>query len=166
MNEINNEGALTRNTYSELKSKVGQKVGVSEWFEVDQTMIDQFAHLTQDHFFIHVDPERAVKETPLNSTIAHGFLSVSMLSAMSYTCVPGIRDAHFGLNYGFNRMRFVSPVPVNSRIRGHFSLKAIDKKETGEITIIYDVFVELENQEKPVVVAEWITKAYVKPEAA
>ncbi len=166
MNKINNEGALTRNTYSELKNKVGEKVGASEWFNVDQSMIDQFAHLTQDHFFIHVDPKRVVKETPLNSTIAHGFLSVSMLSAMSYSCVPGIIDAHFGLNYGFNRMRFVSPVPVNSRIRGHFTLKKIDKKETGEITMVYDVFVELENQEKPVIVAEWIIKAYVKPEAA
>ena len=149
-----------------MKNKVGEKVGVSEWFNVDQSMIDQFAHLTQDHFFIHVDPKRVVKETPLNSTIAHGFLSVSMLSAMSYSCVPGIIDAHFGLNYGFNRMRFVSPVPVNSRIRGHFTLKKIDKKETGEITMVYDVFVELENQEKPVIVAEWIIKAYVKPEAA
>ncbi len=165
MNKVNNEGALTRNSYAELKSKVGKKVGVSEWFNVNQTMIDQFASLTQDHFFIHVDPDRVVKETPFTSTIAHGFLSVSMLSAMSYTCVPGIKDAHFGLNYGFNRMRFVSPVPVNSRIRGNFSLKEMDKKETGEITMVFDVFVELENQEKPVVVAEWITKAYVKPQA-
>jgi acyl dehydratase len=165
MDEINNEGALSRSSYFELESKLGQKVGISEWFDVDQAMIDQFATLTHDHFFIHVDPERAKRDTPLNSTIAHGFLSLSMLSAMSYSCVPGIMNAHFGLNYGFNRLRFVSPVPVNSRIRGHFSLKEIDKKDTGEITIVYDVFVELENQEKPVVVAEWITKAYVKPEA-
>ena len=83
---------------------------------------------------------------------------------MSYDCVPGIEGAHFGLNYGFNKLRFVSPVPVNSKIRGHFTLKDIEKKDTGEITIIYDVIVELESQEKPVLAAEWITKAFVKPQ--
>ena len=166
MENVNNDGALKKFKFDEASEKLGKVVGKSEWYSIDQVMIDKFADLTKDNFFIHVDPQRVIKETPLKSTIAHGFLSVSMLSAMSYSCVPGIIDAHFGLNYGFNRMRFVSPVPVNSRIRGHFSLKEIDKKETGEITMVYDVFVELENQEKPVIVAEWIIKAYVKPEAA
>ena len=82
---------------------------------------------------------------------------------MSYDCVPGIKGANFGLNYGFNKLRFVSPVPVNSRVRGHFTLNNIEKKDTGEITMIYDVIVELEGQEKPVLAAEWITKAFVKP---
>ena len=107
-------------------------------------MIDSFADLTKDHFFIHVDTERVKRETLM--TIARGFLSVSLLSAMSYDCVPGIEGAHFGLNYGFNKLRFVSPVPVNSKIRGHFTLKDIEKNDTGEITMIYDVIVELKTK--------------------
>ena len=161
--KINNDGALTKLGFDEVSEKLGKVVGKSEWYLIDQAMIDSFANLTKDNFFIHVDPERVKKETPLVSTIAHGFLSVSLLSAMSYDCVPGIEGAHFGLNYGFNKLRFVSPVPVNSRIRGHFTLNNIEKKDTGEITMIYDVIVELENQEKPVLAAEWITKAFVKP---
>jgi acyl dehydratase len=163
MENVNNDGALTKISYEEIKEKVGKVVGKSEWYEINQETINKFADLTKDHFFIHVDPERVRKETPLDTTIAHGFLSVSMLSAMSYDCVPGIDGAHFGLNYGFNKLRFVSPVPVNSKIRGHFTLKDIDRKDTGEITMTYDVIVELENQEKPVLAAEWITKAFVKP---
>ena len=163
MEKVNNDGALTKLRFDEVSEKLGKVVGKSEWYSIDQAMIDNFADLTRDHFFIHVDPERVEYETPLGSTIAHGFLSVSLLSAMSYDCVPGIEGAHFGLNYGFNKLRFVSPVPVNSRIRGHFTLKNIEKKDTGEITMIYEVIVELENQEKPVLAAEWITKAFVKP---
>ena len=162
MEKINKDGALIKLSFDEVSAQLGKVVGKSEWYLIDQAMIDSFANLTKDNFFIHVDPERAMKETPLGSTIAHGFLSVSLLSAMSYDCVPGIEGAHFGLNYGFNKLRFVSPVPVNSRIRGHFTLNNIEKKDTGEITMIYDVIVELENQEKPVLAAEWITKAFVK----
>ena len=163
MEIVNNDGALTKISYEEIKEKVGKVVGKSEWYEINQETINKFADPSKDHFFIHVDPERVRRETPLDSTIAHGFLSVSMLSAMSYDCVPGIEGAYFGLNYGFNKLRFVSPVPVNSKIRGHFTLKDIDRKDTGEITMTYDVIVELENQEKPVLAAEWITKAFVKP---
>ena len=163
MQKVNNDGALTKLSFDEVSEKLGKVVGKSQWYSIDQAMINSFADLTKDHFFIHVNPERVKKETPLKSTIAHGFLSVSLLSAMSYDCVPGIEGAHFGLNYGFNKLRFVSPVPVNSRIRGHFTLNDIEKKDTGEITMIYDVIVELENQEKPVLAAEWISKAFVKP---
>ena len=164
MNKVNNDGALIKLSFDEVAQKLGKVVGKSEWYSIDQAMINSFADLTKDHFFIHVDLERVKKETPLNSTIAHGFLSVSLLSAMSYDCVPGIEGAHFGLNYGFNKLRFVSPVPVNAKIRGHFTLKDIEKKDSGEITMIYDVIVELENQEKPILAAEWITKAFVKPQ--
>ena len=163
MKKVNNDGALTKLSFDEVYDKLGQVVGKSEWYSIDQAMIDSFADLTKDHFFIHVDPERVQKETPLNSTIAHGFLSVSLLSAMSYDCVPGIQRADFGLNYGFNKLRFVSPVPVNSKVRGHFTLKDMEKKDTGEITMIYDVIVELEDQEKPALAAEWVTKAFVEP---
>ena len=162
MGKKNNDGALTKLSFNEVSKKLGKVVGKSEWYSIDQSMIDSFADLTKDHFFIHLDPYRVKKETPLDTTIAHGFLSVSLLSAMSYDCVPGIEGAHFGLNYGFNKLRFVSPVPVNSRIRGQFTLKDIENKDTGEITMIYDVVVERETQEKPVLVAEWVTKAFVK----
>ena len=163
MLNVNNYGALTILSYDEVSEKLGKVVGKSQWYSIDQAMINSFADLTKDHFFIHLNPERVKKETPLKSTIAHGFLSVSLLSAMSYDCVPGIEGAHFGLNYGFNKLRFVSPVPVNSRVRGHFTLKDMEKKDTGEITMIYDVIVELEDQEKPALAAEWVTKAFVKP---
>ena len=163
MENVNKDGALTKLSFEKVSEKLGKLVGTSEWYSINQDMIDSFATLTKDHFFIHIDPERVKKETPLNSTIAHGFLSVSLLSAMSYDCVPGIEGAHFGLNYGFNKLRFVSPVPVNSRIRGHFTLKDIEKNDTGEITMIYDVTVERETQEKPVLVAEWVTKAFINP---
>ena len=162
MKQINNDGALTKLSFDAVFKKLGKVVGKSEWYSIDQSIIDSFADLTKDHFFIHVDPERVKRETPFGSTIAHGFLSVSLLSAMSYDCVPGIEGAHFGLNYGFNKLRFVSPVPVNSRIRGHFTLKDIEKKNNGEITMIYNVIVELENQQKPVLAAEWVTKAFVE----
>ena len=162
MQKVNNDGALTKLSFDEVSEKLGKVVGKSQWYSIDQAMINSFADLTKDHFFIHLNPERVKKETPLKSTIAHGFLSLSLLSAMSYDCVPGIVGTQFGLNYGFNKLRFVSPVPVNSRIRGHFTLKDMDMKDTGEITMIYDVIVEVQNQEKPVLAAEWITKAFVK----
>ena len=109
MKKVNNDGALTKLSFDEVYDKLGQVVGKSEWYSIDQAMIDSFADLTKDHFFIHVDPKRVQKETPLNSTIAHGFLSVSLLSAMSYDCVPGIEGAHFGLNYGC--LLYTSPSP-------------------------------------------------------
>ena len=163
MKKVNNDGALIKLSFDEVCEKLGKVVGKSEWYSIDQDMIDSFADLNKDNYFIHVDPGRVKKQTPLNSTIAHGFLSVSLLYAMSYVCVPGIEGAHFGLNSGFNKLPFVSPVPVDSRVRGHFTLKDMEKKDTGEITMIYDVIVELEDQEKPALAAEWVTKAFVKP---
>ena len=107
MDKVNNDGALIKLSFDEVSEKLGKVVGKSEWYSIDQVTINNFANLTKDHFFIHVDPVRVKRETPLDSTIAHGFLSVSLLSAMSYDCAPGIEGAHFGLNYGFNKLRFV-----------------------------------------------------------
>ncbi len=95
---------------TEVEGLVGTEVGISEWITVDQPMIDLFANATHDHQFIHVDPERAAAESPFGGTIAHGFLTLSLLSAMNFDCVPKIREQTLGINYGFDRIRFMSPV--------------------------------------------------------
>ena len=104
---------------SEVQSLIGQEVGLSSWITVDQTMIDAFAGATNDHQFIHVDPVRAA-ETPFGGTIAHGFLTLSLLSAMNYDCLPKIREQQMGINYGFEKVRFLSPVKCGKRVRGPF----------------------------------------------
>jgi len=121
---------------------MGQEAGVSGWIDVTQDMINRFADVTGDHQWIHVDVERAKRETPFGSTIAHGFLTVSLLSRMSAEAVNVKSDAKMRINYGFNKLRFVSPVPAGSRIRGHFV--PISVKE-GEI--IWQVTVEVEGRE-------------------
>ena len=107
---------------NKIKDLVGTELGVSKWMDVPQSRIDVFADATDDHQFIHVDPERAA-ETPFGGTIAHGFLTLSMLSAMHTDAVPRVEEDHFGINYGFNKIRFMAPVPVDGRIRGRFFLK-------------------------------------------
>lgn len=149
----------------ELYKMVGQEVGVSKWFTVDQARINAFADVTEDHQFIHVDPERA-KETPFGGTIAHGFLTLSLLSAMIYDGVPGMEGETMGVNYGFNRVRFLSPVPSGTRVRARFVLSEFDERKPGEVTTIMDVTVEIEGQEKPALVAEWIGRRYFEGGAA
>jgi len=145
---------------AQMVTKVGQIIGTSKWFTLDQSRIDAFADITEDHQFIHVDPT-AAKATPIGGTIAHGFLSLSMLSAMSYDAVPHIDGVAFGLNYGFNRLRFLSPVMTGSNVRGVFKLHTFDQSKPGEITVIFDVTIEIENQEKPALIAEWIGRYYL-----
>lgn len=106
---------------SELQGLIGQEVGVSKWFEITQTRIDAFADCTEDHQFIHVDPEAAEK-TPFGGTIAHGFLTLSLASAMSYDAVAPLDGVVMGVNYGFDKLRFLAPVPAGSRVRGRFKL--------------------------------------------
>jgi len=139
----------------ELTKLIGQEAGVSGWIDVTQDMINRFADITGDHQWIHVDVERAKRETPFGSTIAHGFLTVSLLSRMSAEAVDVKSNAKMRINYGFNKLRFVSPVPASSRIRGHFV--PISVKE-GEI--IWQVTVEVEGREKPALVAEWLGRSY------
>ena len=137
----------------------GQKVGTSRWFEIDQSRIDTFADVTEDHQFIHVD-EKAAEKTPFGTTIAHGFLTLSMLSAMIYDGVPNIEGAKMGVNYGFNKIRFISPVKSGARVRAHFTLNALRHPKPTEVTNIWGVSIEMEGQERPALIAEWIGRQY------
>ncbi|CDZ38398.1 Nodulation protein N [Neorhizobium galegae bv. officinalis] len=142
---------------TEVGGLVGTEVGVSDWLTVDQPMIDLFAKATHDHQFIHVDPERALTESPFGGTIAHGFLTLSLLSAMNFDCVPRIREQTMGINYGFDRIRFMSPVKSGSRIRGHFTLAETRFRGAGMLMTTYDISIEIENERKPALTAIWIT---------
>ncbi|NVK10887.1 MAG: MaoC family dehydratase [Gammaproteobacteria bacterium] len=145
---------------SELPSWEGKETGVSSWIEVTQEKIDQFADATHDHQFIHVDPEQAAK-TPFGSTIAHGFLSLSLLSAFSYENALGLEHTTMGVNYGFEKVRFLQPVKVGSRVRGRSVLKSAVEKRPGQFLLTWDVTVEIEGQDKPALKAEWLTMTFV-----
>ena len=142
-----------------LGELVGREVGVSEWLEVSQERIAQFAEATEDRQWIHTDPERAARESPFGTTIAHGFLTLSLLSELGRTAmsVGGVR---MGINYGLNRVRFVSPVPAGSRVRGRFTLAAA-KEFDGGMEVAWKVTVEREGGERPCCVAEWLVRYFV-----
>ncbi|MGK9055419.1 MaoC family dehydratase [Neorhizobium petrolearium] len=148
---------------AEVESLVGTEVGVSEWITVDQPTIDMFADATHDHQFIHVDEARAAAESPFGGTIAHGFLTLSLLSAMNFDCVPKIREQTMGINYGFDRVRFMSPVKSGSRIRGRFTLADTRFRGAGMLMTTYEVTVEIENEKKPALTATWITIVQFDP---
>ncbi|MDM9620729.1 Nodulation protein N [Rhizobium sp. AC44/96] len=141
---------------ADVRELVGTETGLSDWILVDQTMIDAFAHATDDHQYIHVDPVRAA-ESPFGGTIAHGFLTLSLLSTMNYNCLPRIREQTMGINYGFENIRFLSPVKVGSRIRGHFVLSEARFRGAGMLMTSYDVTIEIENERKAALTAKWIT---------
>jgi acyl dehydratase len=143
------------NGLDELRSLIGQEAGVSDWLSVTQEMINQFADLTHDHQWIHIDVERARKETPFGATIAHGFLTLSLLAHLSREAVDVRGDFKMRINYGFNRVRFVSPVPAGSRVRARFSPQKVTENE-----VTWLVTVEIEGQEKPALVAEWLGRFY------
>lgn len=140
---------------SDLQSLIGQEVGVSKWFEVDQARIDAFAKITEDEQFIHVDPE-AAKATPFGGTIAHGFLTLSLASAMSYDAVKPLEGVVMGVNYGFDKLRFLAPVPAGSKVRGRFKLLAADDKGGGRWLLKHELTVEIDGAEKPALIAEWL----------
>ncbi|MCX7892819.1 MAG: MaoC family dehydratase [Burkholderiales bacterium] len=143
---------------SQLRARVGEEIATSDWFEVTQEHINEFAEATGDRQWIHVDPERAAKESPYGKTVAHGFLTLSMLSHLlgETITVTGMR---MGINYGFNKVRFTGPVPSGSRIRARFLLAALDDIPNG-IQMTWNVAVEREGEAKPVLVAEWLTRRY------
>ena len=143
------------NGIEELKTLTGQEVGVSDWLPVTQDMIDRFADVTGDHQWIHVDPERARRQTPFGSTIAHGFLTVSLLSQLSQQAINVQGNFKMRINYGFNRLRFVSPVRAGSRIRARFTAQKVTDNE-----VTWLVTVDIEGQEKPALVAEWLGRYY------
>jgi acyl dehydratase len=144
---------------AELKKKIGQEIGVSQWHLISQEMIDQFADVTGDHQFIHVDPVRAKKETPFGGAIAHGFLTLSLLSHIGSEVMPPIEGRAIGINYGFDKIRFVSPVPAGGKIRGRFRLKEANDRAAKEVMFRYEVTIEIEGVEKPALVAEWLSMA-------
>ncbi|MFA4950249.1 MaoC family dehydratase [Brevundimonas sp.] len=140
---------------SELQSLIGTEVGVSSWIEIDQARIDAFAEVTNDHQFIHVNPELA-KQTPFGTTIAHGFLTLSLASGMSYEAVAPLEGVVMGVNYGFDKLRFLAPVPVNSKVRGRFKLLSAEDKGGGRWLIKHELTVEIEGGDKPALIAEWL----------
>ena len=129
----------------------------SDWVTLDAARVRAFADATEDWQFIHLDAERAAAETPFGGCVAHGFLTLSMLSAMSYQLTPNLPGMTASINYGFDRIRFVSPVPVGSRVRGHFTVSAVDEAP-GQLTVHWDVSMELEGSDRPALVAAWITR--------
>jgi acyl dehydratase len=140
---------------SDLPRQVGRSF-VSRWFVVDQRRIDAFAEVTEDDQFIHIDPERA-RATPFGGTVAHGFLTLSLLSAMAFDALPKVEGAAHGVNYGFERVRFVHPVRAGSRVRGRFTLQSATARSAREWLIAYDANVEIEGVDKPALAAVWLT---------
>jgi acyl dehydratase len=151
------QGPINTMTWEALTARVGIEIGASEWILITQPMIDSFADVTGDHYFLHIDPQRAAA-LPFKSTIAHGFLTLSLLSMMSYQACPHIEGSRYPLNYGFNRLRFVAPVRVESRVRGRFVLRSADTIGSDQRQAVYDVTVEIEGGTKPALVAEWLTR--------
>nr|WP_249797047.1 MULTISPECIES: MaoC family dehydratase [unclassified Bradyrhizobium] len=139
---------------------VGKEIGVSSWHLIDQPRIDAYADVIEDHQFIHVDPERAKKETAFGTTIAHGFLTMSLMSFMSYEVMPVIAGTTMGVNYGFDKLRFISPVRSGKRVRGRFMLTEAKLRKAGELQSRTNVTVEIEGEDKPALVANWLGLIY------
>lgn len=144
----------------EYRALAGAEVGVSDWVLVDQAKIDAFAEVTGDHQFIHVDPVRAAA-TPFGTTIAHGYLTLSLCSAFAYSAMPGIEGAKHGVNYGLNKVRFMAPVRSGKRVRGRFRLAEVQQRADGAWQSTVNVTVEIEDEAKPALAAEWLTLVYL-----
>ena len=139
----------------EIKAKIGTSLGASPWIEVDQKAIDTFADVTGDHQFIHVDPAAAA-QTPFGGTIAHGFLTLSLLSQMAAHVMLVPDTARMAVNYGFDKVRFIAPVRSGKRVRGHFTLASAEEKRPGQWQFVHHVTVEIEGEDKPALTADWI----------
>lgn len=147
---------------AEMKSYEGQELGVSEWFQIDQARINAFADATLDHQFIHVNEEMA-KQTPFGGTIAHGYLTVSLLPYLQ-TSIDGLiipKGLKMGMNYGFDKLRFMAPVKVNSRVRAKAKLISADEKKPGQWLLKFEYTIEIEGESKPAAVAEWLLMYFV-----
>lgn len=149
---------------ADLERLVASEVGVSRWLSVDQERIDVFADVTEDRQFIHVDPGRAKQEAGMDSTIAHGFLTLSLLSAMALDATPVLKGTRMGINYGFDKVRFLSPVKVGARVRGRFTLASLTEKKPGEVDLVWHVSVEIDGGRRPALTAEWINRMYLATE--
>jgi acyl dehydratase len=150
---------LTIDSLNELSAHIGKEIGVTDWFPMTQERIQQFADATGDHQWIHVDVERARRESPFKTTIAHGFLTLSLLPQFMPQVLQIKAGMRMGINYGLNRLRFVSPVRAKTCIRARFTLQSM--KDFGEgVEIVYLVTVEGEGSAKPCLVAEWVVRYY------
>jgi len=148
-------------TPQELQAKVGENIGTSEWVLVDQDMINKFADATGDHQFIHIDEEKA-KLTPFGGTIAHGFLTLSLIPMLgAKTDAPKIEGIKMGVNYGGNKVRFLAPVRSGKRVRSHVKLLELEEKRPGQWQQTNEITVEIEGEEKPALIAEWITQFFI-----
>jgi len=143
-----------------LSERIGEEVAVGDWFEISQARIDQFAEATGDSQWIHVDAARAAVESPFKTTIAHGFLTLSLFSVLIRDAMT-FRGVRMAINYGLNRMRFVAPVPVGARIRARFTPAAVEEV-SGHVQVTWNVTVDREGADKPCCVAEWIVRYYLR----
>jgi len=143
-------------TREQLDRMIGERLGVSDWFLVDQERVNRFADVTVDHQFIHIDPTRA-KGTPFGGTIAHGFLTLSLLVPLCLDFIPVLENRTLVVNYGFDKVRFVAPVRVGKRIRALSTLAEVTERKLGQVIMRIDVTVEIENEDKPALVAEWLS---------
>ena len=149
------------NGIEELKSLVGREVGLGDWFELAQSRIDDFARATEDHQWIHVDVERAKKDMPGGKTIAHGFLTLSLIPMLNHQ-ISHINNVRNGINYGCNKVRFTSPVPAGSKVRARTKLMAADPMDGGGVRLTNQVTIEIEGQERPACIAETMSIVYGK----
>lgn len=156
MNEVWKQPSVSLEAYRQM---VGQEIGVSSWRLIDQKRIDLYADVIDDHQFIHVDPERA-RKTAFGTTVAHGFLTMSLLSVMSHEVIPPITGVTMRVNYGFDRLRFISPVKSGSRVRGRFTLAEATLRKPGELLSRTAVSVEIEGETRPALAADWLAILY------
>lgn len=142
---------------TEYEARVGQSLGTSDWINIDQNKIDGFCDVTGDYQFIHNDPKRAKEDTPFGGAVAHGFLTLSLITQMYKDNVPQLIDHELVINYGLNRIRFLEPVPSGARIRGEFTLKRFSQRRQGQYLAENDIRIEIENNDKPAMVGTWLT---------
>jgi acyl dehydratase len=147
-------------TKETIQDYIGKTLEPSPWMKVEQSRIDAFADITLDHQFIHIDPERAA-QTPFGGTIAHGFLSLSLLSHFGESFMLAFENVQMGVNYGFEKVRFLNPVAVNSEIRGVGKLLEVTEKAPGQFLTKYEVTVEIKGSDKPALIAEWLGMQFV-----
>jgi acyl dehydratase len=147
-------------TLDDIRSRIGEEVGVSSWIVVDQARIDAFAEATDDRQFIHVDPVAAA-QTPFGGTVAHGFLTLSLLSCMGAEAMLLPDGLRMAVNYGLDRVRFLAPVRSGSRVRGRFRLDSVEEKAPGQILLRHTVTVEIEGEDKPALTAQWLGLMFV-----
>jgi acyl dehydratase len=144
----------------QIRAKIGSEVGVSDWIVVDQARIDAFADATEDRQFIHVDPQ-AASRTPFGGTVAHGFLTLSLLSRMAADAMLLPDSTRLVVNYGMDRVRFLAPVRAGARVRGRFTLDSVEEKAPGQVLMRHTVTVEIEGEDKPALNAEWLGLIFV-----